>query len=131
MAITGPGPEVPGPAAGGRHRGPQGRASRRRAETDEPESLGADRDGQAGGRSGKTSLRSTANLQRLDGPGRGNSKIIQELEGHSAGAGWNVITDHLGQRLGPVDRRDSSWALPSAWRKPSTGEFQDFSQNGA
>ena len=45
------------------------------------------------------------NLQRLDGPVRGNGKIIQELEAIFRGAGWNVIKVALGQRLGPAARK--------------------------
>ena len=45
------------------------------------------------------------NLQRLDGPVRGNGKIIQELEAFFRGAGWNVIKVDLGPRLGPAPRR--------------------------
>ena len=44
------------------------------------------------------------NLQRLDGPVRGNGKIIQELEAAFLGAGWNVIKVHLGLALGSAAR---------------------------
>jgi pyruvate dehydrogenase E1 component len=59
-------------------------------ETDEPESLGAI------GKAGREKLDNlifviNCNLQRLDGPVRGNGKVIQELEGIFRGAGWNVI----------------------------------------
>ena len=44
------------------------------------------------------------NLQRLDGPVRGNGKIIQELEAVFRGAGWNLIKELRGNRLGPAVR---------------------------
>ena len=46
------------------------------------------------------------NLQRLDGPVRGNSKIIQELEGVFRGAGWNVIKVVWGGRWDPLFAQD-------------------------
>ena len=66
-------------------------------ETDEPESLGAI------GMAGREKLDNlifviNCNLQRLDGPVRGNGKIIQELEGEFRGAGWNVIKVVWGQK---------------------------------
>ncbi len=90
-------------------------------ETDEPESLGA------------ITLASrekldnlifviNCNLQRLDGPVRGNGKIIQELEASFRGAGWNVIKVIWGTRLGPVDsegpRRSAGEAHGRALRRP-------------
>ena len=51
------------------------------------------------------------NLQRLDGPVRGNGKIIQELEGDFRGAGWNVIKVHLGLGLGRAARQDKDGML--------------------
>ncbi len=74
-----------------RHRGPQGLGvPAATARCDEPESLGAI------GMAGRERLDNlifvvNCNLQRLDGPVRGNGKIIQELEGDFRGAGWNVI----------------------------------------
>ena len=60
------------------------------------------------------------NLQRLDGPVRGNGSIIQELEGLFAGAGWNVIKLLWGSRLGPAvrarpRRRDPAGACTRRW----------------
>jgi pyruvate dehydrogenase E1 component len=70
-------------------------------ECDEPESLGAI------GLAGREKLDNlifviNCNLQRLDGPVRGNGKIIQELEGVFRGAGWNVIKLIWGRFLGPA-----------------------------
>ena len=70
-------------------------------EMDEPESLGAI------GVAAREELDNltfviNCNLQRLDGPVRGNGKIIQELESYFRGAGWNVIKVDLGPRLGPA-----------------------------
>ena len=79
-------------------------------ECDEPESLGAI--GLAG-REGLGNLHFVVNcnLQRLDGPVRGNSKIIQELEGVFRGAGWNVIKVVWGRRWDPLLERDKSGLL--------------------
>ena len=89
-------------------------------EMDEPESLGAI------SLAGRESLDNlvfviNCNLQRLDGPVRGNGKIIQELESVFRGAGWNVIKVHLGQRLGRAARaRTRAACCCSAWRSAST-----------
>ena len=68
-------------------------------ETDEPETLGAIA---LAGREGLDNLIFVVNcnLQRLDGPVRGNGKIIQELEGVFRGAGWNVIKTASGAATG-------------------------------
>ena len=70
-------------------------------ETDEPESLGAI---SMAGRERLDNLIFVVNcnLQRLDGPVRGNGKIIQELETNFRGAGWNVDQGDLGLALGPA-----------------------------
>ena len=73
-------------------------------EMDEPESLGAI------GLAAREKLDNlvfviNCNLQRLDGPVRGNGKIIQELEGEFRGSGWNVHQADLGQQLGPAAGR--------------------------
>ncbi len=73
-------------------------------EMDEPESMGAI------GLAGRERLDNliwvvNCNLQRLDGPVRGNGKIIQELEADFRGAGWNVIKVALGLALGPAAGR--------------------------
>ncbi len=72
-------------------------------ETDEPEALGAITLA-AREKLDNLIFVINCNLQRLDGPVRGNGKIIQELEAVFRGAGWNVIKVHLGQRLGPAPR---------------------------
>jgi pyruvate dehydrogenase E1 component len=51
------------------------------------------------------------NLQRLDGPVRGNGKIIQELEGVVRGAGWNVIKVIWGSNWDPLLARDTTGLL--------------------
>ena len=69
------------------------------------------------------------NLQRLDGPVRGNGKIIQELEGVFRGAGWNVIKVIWGARLGPAARaRRRRACCRSAWRRPSTASTRRSSR---
>ena len=78
-------------------------------EMDEPESLGAI------GVAAREELDNltfvvNCNLQRLDGPVRGNGKIIQELESHFRGAGWNVIKVDLGPRVGRAARPATSTA---------------------
>ena len=60
------------------------------------------------------------NLQRLDGPVRGNGKIIQELEAAFRGAGWNVIKVIWGSDWDPLLAADRHGLLPGAWRRPST-----------
>ena len=73
------------------------------------------------------------NLQRLDGPVRGNGKIIQELEAIFRGAGWNVIKVHLGQRVGcRCSRRTPTACSSSAWAKIVDGEYQKYAvEDGA
>jgi pyruvate dehydrogenase E1 component len=100
-------------------------------ETDEPESLGA------------ISLASrekldnlifvvNCNLQRLDGPVRGNGKIIQELESIFRGAGWNVIKVLWGSGWDQLIARDTSGILLKRMEEAVDGEYQDFkSKNGA
>ena len=51
------------------------------------------------------------NLQRLDGPVRGNGKIMQELEADFRGCGWNVIKVHMGKRLGRAVGTGQQWSL--------------------
>ena len=63
------------------------------------------------------------NLQRLDGPVRGNGRIIDELEKLFAGAGWNVIKLRVGQRLGRPVRarpRPARWCAPSRTRSTAS-----------
>jgi pyruvate dehydrogenase E1 component len=72
------------------------------------------------------------NLQRLDGPVRGNGKIIQELEGIFRGAGWNVIKVIWGSGWDPLLARDTSGLLLQRMEEAVDGEYQDFkSKDGA
>lgn len=66
------------------------------------------------------------NLQRLDGPVRGNGKIIQELEAAFAGAGWNVIKVVWGSRWDPLLSKDHTGALRHAMEECVDGEYQNF-----
>ena len=100
-------------------------------ETDEPESLGAI------GMAGREHLDNlifvvNCNLQRLDGPVRGNGKIIQELEGEFRGAGWNVIKVIWGAGWDKLIAKDTSGMLLRRMEEALDGEYQDFkSKNGA
>jgi pyruvate dehydrogenase E1 component len=100
-------------------------------ETDEPESLGAI------GMAGRERLDNlifvvNCNLQRLDGPVRGNGKIIQELEGEFRGAGWNVIKVIWGTGWDALIAKDTSGMLLQRMEEAIDGEYQDFkSKNGA
>ena len=72
------------------------------------------------------------NLQRLDGPVRGNSKIIQELEGEFRGAGWNVIKLIWGSYWDPLLMRDTKGLLKQRMEEAIDGEYQAFkSKDGA
>ncbi|MHC4099811.1 MAG: pyruvate dehydrogenase (acetyl-transferring), homodimeric type, partial [Planctomycetota bacterium] len=95
-------------------------------ETDEPETLGA------------ITLASRAkldnlifvincNLQRLDGPVRGNSKIIQELEAAFRGAGWNVIKVIWGDSWDPLLAQDVEGALVQRMEQAVDGDYQKYS----
>jgi len=66
------------------------------------------------------------NLQRLDGPVRGNGKIIQELESAFLGAGWNVIKVLWGGRWDPLLARDQSGLLRRRMEECVDGEYQNF-----
>jgi len=100
-------------------------------EMDEPESLGA------------ISLASrekldnlifvvNCNLQRLDGPVRGNGKIIQELEGAFRGAGWNVVKVIWGSYWDPLLAKDTKGLLQKRMMECVDGEYQNFkSRDGA
>ncbi|MGD0378255.1 MAG: pyruvate dehydrogenase (acetyl-transferring), homodimeric type [Streptosporangiaceae bacterium] len=100
-------------------------------ETDEPESLGAI------SMASREKLDNlifviNCNLQRLDGPVRGNGKIIQELEGIFRGAGWNVIKNVWGSAWDPLIARDSTGLLLRRMEECVDGEYQDFkSKDGA
>ncbi|MEG3192060.1 pyruvate dehydrogenase (acetyl-transferring), homodimeric type [Lysobacter sp. D1-1-M9] len=93
-------------------------------ETDEPESLGAI---SVAGREGLDNLVFVinCNLQRLDGPVRGNGKIIQELEGIFRGAGWNVIKNIWGSYWDPLLARDTSGKLRQLMMETVDGEYQN------
>ncbi len=73
-----------------------------------------------------------ANLQRLDGPVRGNGKIIQELEAFFRGAGWNVIKVIWGRNWDPLLARDHDGALTNLMNTVPDGDFQTFrAESGA
>ncbi len=100
-------------------------------EMDEPESMGAL------GLAGREDLDNlvfviNCNLQRLDGPVRGNGKIIQELEGEFRGAGWNVIKVIWGSYWDPLLMRDTKGLLKQRMEEALDGEYQAFkSKDGA
>src|SRR5450631_3125251 len=100
-------------------------------ECDEPESLGAI---SLGGREKLDNLIFVinCNLQRLDGPVRGNGKIIQELEGVFRGAGWHVIKVIWGRRWDTLLQADHSGTLVRLMNETIDGDYQTFkSRNGA
>jgi pyruvate dehydrogenase E1 component len=70
------------------------------------------------------------NLQRLDGPVRGNGKIIQELEGLFRGAGWNVIKVVWGREWDDLLARDVDGLLVNKMNELLDGDFQKFSVSG-
>jgi pyruvate dehydrogenase E1 component len=70
------------------------------------------------------------NLQRLDGPVRGNGKIIQELEAAFLGAGWNVIKVLWGNRWDPLLAKDTNGILRSVMEACVDGEYQTFKAKG-
>jgi pyruvate dehydrogenase E1 component len=98
-------------------------------ETDEPEALGAI--GLAA-REGLDNLTFVinCNLQRLDGPVRGNGKIIQELEGTFRGAGWEVIKVIWGSYWDPLIARDTDGKLLEIMENTVDGEYQNFKAKG-
>ncbi len=72
------------------------------------------------------------NLQRLDGPVRGNGKIVQELESFFRGAGWNVIKVIWGREWDDLLARDTDGALLNLMNTIPDGDFQTYkSENGA
>jgi pyruvate dehydrogenase E1 component len=94
-------------------------------ETDEPESLGAI------ALAGREKLHNlvfvvNCNLQRLDGPVRGNGKIIQELETIFRGAGWNVIKVIWGDRWDPLLEADRDGLLVRRMEEAVDGEYQVY-----
>jgi pyruvate dehydrogenase E1 component len=100
-------------------------------EMDEPESLGAI------GMASRENLDNlifvvNCNLQRLDGPVRGNGKIIQELEADFRGAGWNVIKVIWGSYWDPLLSHDKDGLLLRRMEEAVDGEYQKFkSRDGA
>ncbi|MGA1580680.1 MAG: pyruvate dehydrogenase (acetyl-transferring), homodimeric type, partial [Luminiphilus sp.] len=70
------------------------------------------------------------NLQRLDGPVRGNGKIIQELEAAFLGAGWNVIKVLWGSRWDPLLAKDNLGLLRRVMEECVDGEYQNFKAKG-
>ena len=98
-------------------------------ECDEPESLGAI------SLAGREKLENlifvvNCNLQRLDGPVRGNGKIIQELESSFRGAGWNVIKVVWGRFWDPLLAKDRKGYLQKRMDETVDGEFQNYKAKG-
>ena len=95
-------------------------------EMDEPEAIGAL---SVAGRERLDNLIFVVNcnLQRLDGPVRGNGKIIQELEGVFRGAGWNVIKLIWGSYWDPLLARDTQGVLLKRMEECVDGDFQTYS----
>jgi len=71
------------------------------------------------------------NLQRLDGPVRGNGHVIQELEGLFRGAGWNVIKVIWGRQWDPLLARDKSGMLVRLMNETLDGDYQSYKAHGA
>jgi pyruvate dehydrogenase E1 component len=100
-------------------------------EVDEPETMGSI------GLAGRERLDNliwvvNANLQRLDGPVRGNGKIIQELESDFRGAGWNVLKVIWGSRWDPLLSEDTDGRLLKVMEDSVDGEYQTYkSRDGA
>ncbi len=94
-------------------------------EMDEPESMGAI------GMAGREKLDNlifviNCNLQRLDGPVRGNGKIIQEMEANFRGAGWNVIKVIWGSYWDPLIAKDTKGILLKRMEEAVDGEYQAY-----
>jgi pyruvate dehydrogenase E1 component len=98
-------------------------------ECDEPESLGAI---SLAGREQLENLTFVVNcnLQRLDGPVRGNGKIMQELEGVFRGAGWNVIKVVWGRHWDRLIEKDTTGLLVKRMNEVCDGELQNYKFNG-
>jgi pyruvate dehydrogenase E1 component len=97
-------------------------------EMDEPESMGAI------GMASREKLDNlifivNCNLQRLDGPVRGNGKVIQELESDFRGAGWNVIKVIWGSYWDPLLARDRDGILQRVMEETVDGEYQNYKAN--
>ncbi|NUT60685.1 pyruvate dehydrogenase (acetyl-transferring), homodimeric type [Herbaspirillum sp. C9C3] len=94
-------------------------------EMDEPESMGAI------GMAGREKLNNlvivvNCNLQRLDGPVRGNGKIIQELESDFRGAGWNVVKVIWGSGWDELLAKDKDGILQKVMMETVDGEYQNY-----
>ncbi|WP_438862823.1 pyruvate dehydrogenase (acetyl-transferring), homodimeric type [Neptunicella sp.] len=98
-------------------------------ECDEPESLGAIGLASREGLDNLTFV-INCNLQRLDGPVRGNGKIIQELEGTFRGAGWEVLKVIWGSYWDPLLARDKSGKLMQLMAETVDGEYQNCKAKG-
>ncbi len=98
-------------------------------EMDEPESLGAI---SLAARENLDNLIFVinCNLQRLDGPVRGNGKIIQELEGEFRGAGWNVIKCIWGSGWDTLLEKDTTGMLERLMQETVDGDYQAFKSRG-
>ena len=94
-------------------------------EMDEPESLAAL---SLAAREGLDNLIFVVNcnLQRLDGPVRGNGSVVQELEGLFAGAGWNVVKLMWGSDWDPLFARDNDGVILKRLHETVDGEFQTY-----
>jgi len=116
------------------HRGLSGASSRRvwgvfgDGEMDEPESVGA-LTLAAREQLDNLTFVINCNLQRLDGPVRGNGQIIQELEGLFTGAGWNVIKVLWGSDWDPLFARDTHHALLRRFAETTDGQYQTLGAN--
>jgi pyruvate dehydrogenase E1 component len=97
-------------------------------ETDEPEALGAITL-PAREKLDNLIFVINCNLQRLDGPVRGNGKIIQELEGDFRGAGWNVVKLIWGSYWDPLLARDKEGILRRVMEETVDGEYQNYKAN--
>ena len=97
-------------------------------EMDEPESLGA-LSIAAREKLDNLIFVVNCNLQRLDGPVRGNGKIIQELEGVFRGAGWNVIKVVWGGRWDPLFAEDHDGILQRRMQECVDGDYQSYKAN--
>jgi pyruvate dehydrogenase E1 component len=98
-------------------------------EVDEPESLGAIGLASREGLDNLTFV-INCNLQRLDGPVRGNGKIIQELEGTFRGAGWEVFKVIWGRYWDSLLARDTSGKLLDVMNETVDGEYQNYKAKG-
>ncbi len=98
-------------------------------ECDEPESLGAI---SLAGREKLDNLIFVinCNLQRLDGPVRGNGKVVQELEGVFRGAGWNVVKVLWGGQWDKLLEKDKTGLLQKRMDEVLDGEMQNYKANG-